>query len=160
MLQLKSKQNARRKFFRQARSYFLFLFVFKELAEIGGVEFLNRFFQFFAGAEFDHGAFRNDDFIAGIAGVAAFAALADFDFKNTEVTQFDVTSFNKFLSDVVQGHLDDIGDITLNDSGFFGDFDNEVTLSQFLFSLHLFTRYVNKNKHGYNMPPKVHSVNG
>ena len=144
MFRLNSKQNARRKFFRQARCYFLFLFVFKELAEIGGVEFLNRLFQFFTGAEFDHGTFRNDDFVAGIAGVAALAALADFDFKNTEVTQFNITPLNKFLGDVIQGHLDDIGNITLNDSGFFCDFDNKVTLSHFLFSLHFFMRSILK----------------
>jgi hypothetical protein len=101
-------------------------------AEIGGIEFFNRLFEFFTGAEFDHGTFRDDDFITGVAGIAAFAALADFDFKNTEVAQFDITAFDKFLGDIVQSHLDDGGNVALNNSGFFGNFDNKVTFSHFL----------------------------
>jgi hypothetical protein len=103
----------------------------RKLTEVGGVEFLNLFFEFFTGAEFDHGTLRNDNFVFGVAGVAALAALADFDFENAEVTQFDIVSGDQFTGDAVEGTLNNIGHIALDDSGFFSDFDNEVTFGHF-----------------------------
>ena len=60
-----------------------------KLFDFFSVEFFNSFFKFFAGAEFDYCAFGDNNFIFGFVGVAALAALADFDFKNTEIAEFD-----------------------------------------------------------------------
>ena len=95
------------------------------LPEIGGIEFFDRLFEFFTGTEFDDRAFRDDDFVFGVAGVAALAALANFDFKNAEVAQFDFFAAHQFGGDIVKGQLNDISNFGLNDAGFIGNFDME-----------------------------------
>ena len=90
------------------------LYKIPKLFERRGVELFNSFFEIFAGAEFHNGTFRDGDFIGGLVGVAALAALADFDFENAEVTQFDIVSGDQFTGDAVEGTLNNISHIALD----------------------------------------------
>ena len=70
------------------------------------------------------------------AGVAAFVALADLDLKDTEFTEFDGISCDKFLRNVIEGLLNDFSNLILSCKGCFtGDFNHQITFSHFLLQI-------------------------
>lgn len=85
-------------------------------------EFRNALSEFFPCSELDDDTFRNRHCHFGLVRVASLAALADLDFKYAEISQFDVSSGNQFLRDIIQCLLNDIRDIALNQIGVRCDF--------------------------------------
>ena len=102
---------------------------FQDLLDFGGIELFDRLFQLLAGAELDHGALGNADDVLRLVRVAALALLADLDLENAEVAQLDVAAGDQLFGDVVEGLLDDLGDVVLDQTGLTGDTDHQITLS-------------------------------
>jgi len=105
----------------------------KLLFQLGRLDLFDAVLELFSGTEFDDHSFRDDDFVLRLVGIAAFAALADLDFENTEVPEFDVAGGGKFVRYVVEGLLDNCCDLVLGESGFLCDPYDKISFRHFLF---------------------------
>ena len=90
-------------------------------------ETFNSLLQNFSGPEFDNHTFRDYDLMGRIARIPAFAFFPDQNFKNTEITQFDVSSSRQFIRKIIQRFLDNCAYGFLTKFRFRGDFDHQVT---------------------------------
>ena len=78
-----------------------------------------------AGLKFYGRACWNDEAAAGLIGVTADTRLGQFDFENAEVTQFHGVALREGVGDVIEGPLDNIEYLMLNQAGFVADLNDE-----------------------------------
>ena len=90
-----------------------------------GGEFGDFLAHHLSGLELDGGALGDDEAAAGLVGVAAHAGFGEADFEDAEVTQFDGVALGEGVGDMVEGALDDIEYLMLNQIGFAADAHDE-----------------------------------
>lgn len=93
-----------------------------------GRELDHRLAHFLAGLELHHGALRDGHVRLRRIGIAAHAGLAHLHFKHAEVTQLHLLACGEGGGDVVEGFLDDIQNLLLDEASFVADPDYEVAL--------------------------------
>lgn len=84
----------------------------------------------FARFEFDGCSCGNDDVFFGFIGVSADAGFGEADFKDSEVSEFDVLAVGEGVGDIVESFLDYGEDILLDDAGFVADAHYEVAFGK------------------------------
>ena len=78
--------------------------------------------------EFHDRARRDDDFLIGLLGIAADALLCKAGFENAKLAQFHAATCGERLGDSIKSELDDRENFLLDEAGFFGDRDDEISL--------------------------------
>lgn len=98
-----------------------------------GRELDHRLAHFLAGLELHHGALRDGHVRLRRVGIAAHAGLAHLHFEHAEVAQLHLLAGGDGGGDVVEGFLDDIQNLLLDEASFVADPDYEVTLGHKVF---------------------------
>lgn len=122
--------------------FVVLIFLVGMFLNVLGREFQDRLSHFFAGLEFDHGALRNRNVRARIVWISAHAGFADFDFKDTEVSQFDLSALGHRFGDVVKGLLDDIQHLLLDQIGFVADANDKVSFGHKVFGFKFYRKHL------------------
>lgn len=99
------------------------------LREFGG-SFENALAHDVSGLEFDDRSRGNDHFLFRFLGIATDALLGEAGSKNTELPEFDALPVCQGIGDSVEGQLNDGKYILLDETGLFGDCNNEVALCE------------------------------
>ena len=86
--------------------------------------------HFLARLELHHRPLRNGNVGFGRIRISADARFADLDFKNAEVSEFDLVAFRQCFSDIIQRFLDDIQYLLLYEARLVADAGHQISLCQ------------------------------